>query len=61
MAQNITDLEQIVQQKTNNLRMVEEGELFWWLRFDGSVRLTVLSVVLRQKVLAQPQGQAQKA
>ncbi|KAB5579973.1 prefoldin [Coniochaeta sp. 2T2.1] len=26
LAQNITDLEQIVQQKTNNLRMVEEGE-----------------------------------
>ncbi|KAJ9164557.1 Class II aaRS and biotin synthetase [Coniochaeta hoffmannii] len=41
LASNITDLEAIVQQKTNNLRVVEE--------------------VLRQKVLASPQAQAQKA
>lgn len=26
LAQNISELEQIVQQKTNNLRMVEEGK-----------------------------------
>jgi len=64
LASNITDLEAIVQQKTNNLRVVEEGKAGpLQLSCKGRNELTsaVSYLVLRQKVLASPQAQAQKA
>lgn len=54
LAGNITDLESIIQNKSSSLRAVEEGEALDHERRPQSFSNFVL-VVLKQKILAQPQ------
>lgn len=58
LASNITDLEAIVQQKTNNLRVVEEGKDTTHPGWAGMRANWWTFTVLRQKVLASPQAAA---
>jgi len=50
LGSNLKDLESIVQGKSNNLRVVEDGKQSRNMELE--LRLTHLSLVLRQKVLA---------
>lgn len=54
LAGNITDLETIIQNKSSSLRAVEEGKVFNPERKPCSFSNYVL-LVLKQKILAQPQ------
>lgn len=54
LAGNITDLESIIQNKSSSLRAVEEGKALHHEQKPHSFSNSVL-VVLKQKILAQPQ------
>lgn len=54
LAGNITDLETIIQNKSSSLRAVEEGKALNHERKPSSFANSVL-LVLKQKILAQPQ------
>lgn len=54
LAGNITELESIIQNKSSSLRAVEEGKAWTLERMACSFSNSVL-VVLKQKILSQPQ------
>ena len=67
---NIADLEKIIQGKTNSLRVVEEGELNfpfpialdgWVLGYVPRVAADRVTIVLRQKMVAERQGEGVEA